>query len=206
MNTVTGINGNSFPAKGCMGKADCVVTFRFDKAYSGKRLVPQWNNTFGLGMYVKLSVDIDQKKCCGCEEVNVIQIVKTYRKNEKGEPVPIQDWGVDSLNKNPYYIDETSGVVGTGGNPALLYDAPVTEVLAGGGHKNVGKAFWSCAVCKNKGQKDKIVACVGWGYYINPKGDLEFTPPTPACGAAKPVPGAINDWNGKPGNIQVDWE
>ena len=213
MSPIKAYNGKSFPVKGKLGNKDVTVTFKFDKAYGGKRLIPQFNS-FGLGMYVKLSIDVGYRASgVNVAEVNVIQIRKGYRKDNKGEPTTVDNWQVDSDNNSPYYIDQNSGVVGTGGQLAVMYDAPVTEITANGAYKNWGKVFWSVVVCKSPGKKDRAIASLGWGYYIDPNGQLQYSAPFAAAGKPPTAPGnpnplatAIAGWNATPGVTSIDLE
>jgi RHS repeat-associated protein len=200
MSAILSMNGKSFVAKGGLGKADCSVTFKFERAFAGRRYVPEWR-AFGGGMYIKMSITVDHKNCCSCDEVNVVQIAMAYRKDQAGRNVviPSKDWAIDTTNRNPYYIDPGSGQLGVNGGPAILYDAPAAQEAVGNPHVNYGRTFWSCVVCRNKGQPDVVLASISWGYYIDANGNIGIEDPTVISGTPPQLGGAVQNWNNTPG-------
>jgi len=211
------INGKEFSAKGCVGNKDCNIGFKFEKAYTGTYRYRAAGKDV-KGVYVKISVSFDQAKCCKCDKVRYIQVLRNtvkqdgklvaadpgseIRRQRSGwaDPkAPSRGWRLDQLvsSKDPFYPGHSANT-GNATKPAELYDSPGQWAE----DKNKGSDFHTCVICVNDKVKGKVLGCVHWGYYIDGAGKIAFEPNPPAasCDYPQEFRDSVERWSGINGN------
>ena len=114
-----------------------------------------------------------------------------------------QGWGIDQIPQHLVVFPHSS-IVGNGTNPTILWDPPG---YATGGTRtaaNMGKEFYTCAVCSNGGPNEKgstILGCVKWGFYVDKESKVTFSRPEPSCKSPDELKPAIDRWNLRQGAV-----
>jgi RHS repeat-associated protein len=208
----TSLWGQTYRARRCLGMADCVVEFKFEQAWSGTY---PYDGTTAKGVYVKIVARFDEKKCCKCGNVRVIQVLRDFELFE-GEPntlqpsepdrrkrsgsdsksAPSRGWRVDPIpdSNSPYY-DEVypNALAGSSTSPVVFRDSP--GLLRD--KRNKGKEFYTCLICSNAGEKGRVIACLHWGFLVSKFGEIGSYPVVPQarCGFPQQFRDAVERWN-----------
>jgi hypothetical protein len=233
MSPVGSVMGSTFVARGCTNgrtAEGCDVRFTFDKAYVGSYVYSQTNKAT-YGAYVKISVSLDPQKCCDCEQLRLIQIVRftrmvgteletvapdtAIRRKRAGwdsNDAPSRGWMIDKPDVgNSAFLDlpssnpNTNSVTGENGGPAILRDAP--GVSGVGAATDTGRDFYTCAICVNGRNPGRVLACVHWGFYVLGQ-TVSFVPATPeaSCQVPPEFEHALNRWESLPGKLNTNLE
>ncbi|MCW3162443.1 eCIS core domain-containing protein [Chryseobacterium oryctis] len=227
-----GITNGTMIADAIMGNtytANCrlrnySMRFKFSKAYKGTYPYRAASRDV-KGVYVKIEASIADNQYCGrCTPMKLIQTLRNITQNSSGNmetadptdatrrersgwsdaSAPSRGWRVDTLttSANPYYTSTWVGQEGSETSPAILWDVPGDWST----DTNVGKEFYTCAVCTDVSGRNWISACVQWGYYINSSGDIAFRPITPVatCSYTQQVRDVSERWDSIAGNTKTN--
>ena len=203
----------------CGNNNDCLIVFEFPKAYTGAYPYAKAGGRMLRGVYVKITAEW-AGNCGSCKKLLLIQTVRHSRKgtqgieaDERGGPREQQrsgwnernaasrGWRIDTPSgEDPYYTNPRLdiGIEGTPNRAAVLWDSPGDDITL----VDAGKEFQTCAVCDNGSGGRQVLACVGWGYFIDSQGAVKFQPATPtqSCGPTEELKNAATRWNALPGN------
>jgi hypothetical protein len=211
------IEGKTFEAEPAFGAKGCKAKFEFPIAKKGT--FPHREFEYDLnGVYVKIKASFDKAKCDQrCEEVKILQVLRDFTKNAKGEKESIKPdtkkmqeragwdqkdaasrgWRVDSGDNAPFF--GPGGVPGSAENgttdtPSVERDLPsFSDTFKREPVRKVGKELIACAVCVNKEKPSKIIACLTWGFYVDEKGNVAFDPKPPVGSGPPPPPPTVKD-------------
>jgi hypothetical protein len=223
MTTDPAIHGQTVTATNCFGRDGCNIRFRFAKAYRGDYNYAAAGGRAVRGVYIKLSVTYDAGACGPCNQVRLIQVVRSItqtggnmvtadpqdatRQARSGWNDPnaaSRGWRVDRLTSAtvPYFTSGSSGQAGSATTPALLYDAPGDWAT----DTNKGLEFETCAICTPASGPSTSLACVRWGYYIDSSGTVSFRPAVPIaiCGVTQHENDAVLRWGRIAGNTPAN--
>jgi hypothetical protein len=220
MKPVAGVDGKTFTAVGCAGKADGKVAFTFDRAFVGDYDYAAAGKPV-RGAHVSISAKVTN---CGVHnDVKLVQIWRAIKKDGDKmvttEPdsamrkkrsgwddaaAPSRGWMVDETDegRSPFFVTgDLYGKHGTATQDANLRDSPGSWT----DKRNIGKEFRTCAV-SYAGGKGTVLACVDWGYYTDAAGTVTMYPATPVArvGAVPEMAGAVSRWEALPGHTKVN--
>ncbi len=224
------VEGKTFEVDKAFAVKDCKAKFEFVIAKKGT--FPNNREPWDMkGSYVKIKTTFDKAKCeKTCQEVKTLQVVRNFEKDAKGNKVSTRPetkqlreragwddpnaasrgWNVDTADNAPFYGPNAvpgSAESGSTDTPSVERDAPaLSKEWRQKDRTNEGKEVINCAVCVNKGQKAKIIACLTWGFYIDKDAKIAFDPKPPVGSGTPPqeVKDALNRFEQLTGNTSAD--
>jgi hypothetical protein len=213
------IMGWTYAIMGCASVDDCIVRFRFPKAYTGVYHYLAHDRDV-RGVYVKISASYNEAECGPCNQLLLIQTLRYTAEGSSGDLETARPttstrreragWDDPHASSRGWMIDQTESATdplltpshtantGSSTTPAELWDAP--------GHwldvHNHGKEFQTCAVREQDDGSRDVLACVNWGYYTDSEGNVNFRPATPSvsCGPTQELHDASSRWDAISGN------